>query len=132
MLNEKERNNLYKHAKKASELSYSPYSNFRVGAAVLTNGKKVFLGTNIENVSYGLTICAERVAICNAIINNSIDIIAIAIFSKKGGVSPCGACRQFIIEFGKDIEVIFKNDKNIISETIEKLIPKPVLKGDIL
>lgn len=128
MLSEKEKNELYQNAKKASKLSYSPYSKFPVGAAVLTKDKKIYLGSNVENVSYGLTICAEKVAICNAIINNSKDIIAIAVFSEKGEASPCGACRQFIIEFGKIIEVIFKKNNELVSELIDNLIPESFTK----
>lgn len=131
MLSEKEKNKLYLKAKEASKKSYSPYSRFPVGAAILTKEKKVFLGTNVENVSYGLTICAERVAICNAIINGYKNFIAIAIYSKKGEASPCGACRQFILEFGENIEVVFKKNNTIASELIKNLIPKYFSKGGL-
>ncbi len=131
MLTEKDKKKLYQCAKKASKFSYSPYSRFPVGVAVLTKNKKIYLGANVENASYGLTICAERVAICNAIINNSKDIIAIAIFSEKGESSPCGACRQFILEFGKDIEVIFKRNNKLISKPIDNLMPNSFTKEDL-
>jgi len=131
MLTEKERTKLFIYAKRASKMSYCPYSKFAVGAAVLTNKNKIYLGANIENASYGLTLCAERVAICNAISNGFRNIIAVAVAAKRGEASPCGACRQFILEFGKNIEVIFKKNNELVSETIEELIPKAFTKGNL-
>lgn len=94
-------------AKAASENSYSPYSNFKVGAAVLFESGKIFSGTNVENSSYGLTACAERVAIDTAIASGERSkIVAIAVFSpNKKLCFPCGACRQVISEFVKDDDV---------------------------
>jgi cytidine deaminase len=130
-LSEKIKQRLYQKAKEASKQSYSPYSRFPVGAALLARNNKIFIGTNVENVSFGLTICAERVAICNAIINGAKRFIAIAVYSKKGEATPCGACRQFLLEFGKDIEVIFKKNNNLESLKISELIPRSFLKGEL-
>lgn len=92
-------------AKRAAHLSYSPYSKFRVGAAVLAKGK-IYVGCNIENASYGLTVCAERVAIFTAIADGSRNVEALAISCIDALLSdapnqkmPCGACRQVIQEF---------------------------------
>lgn len=81
------------------------------------------MGASVENASYGLSICAERVAICNALSNGAKEIIAIAVFSRGGDASPCGACRQFIREFGKGIVVIFEIDGVLSSQLIDQLIP---------
>jgi len=123
---------LYDEARKASKNTYSPYSKFPVGAAVLTKNGNVFYGTNIENASYGLTICAERSAICNAVSNGVKDIISIAIYSKKRGISPCGACRQFILEFGGGIDVIFRNNNRLVIKKIKDLVPDGFSRKDLL
>ncbi len=95
---------LLTQAKKASEFSYCPYSNFPVGACVLYESKKIYTGSNVENVSYGLTLCAERNAISTAIAQGEkTKIKAIAIYSpKQVDCLPCGACRQWISEFAAD------------------------------
>ncbi len=96
--------NLIAQAKKARENSYSPYSKFKVGAAVLTTTGKVYTGTNVENASYGVTICAERTAIFKAVSEgekgNFIKAIAIVLDAPEYG-APCGACRQVINEFAE-------------------------------
>ncbi|MBR3654920.1 MAG: cytidine deaminase [Elusimicrobia bacterium] len=116
---------LLDYAKQASENSYSPYSKFKVGAAVLCEDNKVFCGTNVENSSYGLSMCAERVAIFTAVANGCKKIKAVAIYSKKGDVTPCGACRQVISEFSKTADIIYntKQDKFLITK-ISSLLPK--------
>lgn len=93
-------------AKEAMQNSYAPYSNFRVGAALLCEDGSIYKGCNIENSSYGATICAERSAACAAVSNGHRKYTAIAIISDaKVPTMPCGVCRQFLIEFG-DIDVI--------------------------
>ena len=87
------------------ENAYAPYSKFHVGAAILSNDGRVFRGVNVENSSYGLTICAERTAASSAVASGSKSFVAIAI-ATQGGHSPCGACRQFLIEFGDDLEIV--------------------------
>lgn len=84
--------------------AHAPYSKFQVGAAVLTADGKIFAGCNVENASYGLTICAERVAIGSAVAAGHKKIAAVAVVS-SGGHSPCGACRQVLSEFGPAMEV---------------------------
>ncbi len=107
-------------AKIAREKAYAPYSNFKVGAAVLTNNGKIFSGCNIENSSYGLSICAERAAIFNAVSSGYKEFTKIAVVTdSEPPASPCGACRQVIFEFGDDIEVIMANLKGEIK--IEKI-----------
>ncbi len=125
-LPEAEASKLIEEAQEACKNTYSPYSNFAVGAAVLTKDGHIFRGTNVENASYGVTICAERIALGNAISNTggAIDIRAIAVYTPHvDSVAPCGACRQFIIEFGKDIVVIFKHESQIAQRTIHELLP---------
>ncbi len=124
MLTEEEKQRLHEAAREAARRSYSPYSHFNVGAAVLAEDGSMYLGTNVENASFGLTICAERVAICNAISDGHIDIIAIAVFAEKGDVTPCGACRQFMAEFGEAIEVIFQRAGRLMSRSVATLLPE--------
>jgi cytidine deaminase len=116
---------LLEHAETARKNAYSPYSKFEVGAALLTNNKQVYCGSNIENASYGLTVCAERSAIFSAISQgispNAIEAIAISAIGEQ--FSPCGACRQVIFEFGENIVVIFKFNDGIIIDTINNLLP---------
>jgi cytidine deaminase len=98
---------LLEAARQASSRAYCPYSNFPVGAAVLTADGRVFEGCNIENASYGLTVCAERVAVFQAVAAGAREITAIAIACPKGNpdrpgtLMPCGACRQVLAEFGR-------------------------------
>ena len=89
-------------AAQARGLAHAPYSHFPVGAAVLTASGRVFTGANVENASYGLTACAERVAIWKAISEGETEIAAIAVVT-AGGVSPCGACRQVMAEFASRV-----------------------------
>lgn len=100
---------LVKKAVKAKDNAYCPYSHFRVGAALLTE-KKIYTGSNIENSSYGLTICAERVAIFNAISSGDFDFLEMAIASDtEKFIYPCGACRQVLSEFVEDIKITLIN-----------------------
>jgi cytidine deaminase len=106
--------------------SYSPYSNFSVAAAVQMSDGSVFTGVNVENVSFGLTICAERAAIFRAITEGRREIQAIAVVSSAGGFcSPCGACRQVIYEFANsDTSVIFEDDNGkLLVKKLDELLP---------
>ena len=85
--------------------AHAPYSRFQVGAALLCDTGEIFLGCNVENVSYSLTVCAERVAAGTAVSSGKTQWIAIAIAS-RGAVTPCGACRQFLAEFENDLLVL--------------------------
>ena len=119
-------------AKDFSKNSYSPYSKFKVGAAVLCEDGKVFGGTNVENVSYGLSVCAERVALFSAIANGAKKIKAVAIYTSKGDTTPCGACRQVITEFSNNVDIIYNTKSNTIKiERISSLLPKSFNKKSI-
>jgi homotetrameric cytidine deaminase len=114
-------------AQKAAENSYSPYSEFRVGAALrLTNGETV-TGTNVENISYGLTICAERAALVRAVsqFGPKIRIAAAAIVNLNGKASPpCGACRQVLAEFiAPDAPVVFPVADGMRTMAFSELLP---------
>ena len=120
--------NLVETAIQARELSYSPYSKFKVGAALLCKDGKVFKGANIENSSYPLCMCAERNALYHAIMNGYTknDFLALAIVADTPEVcTPCGACRQVISElFPKDGVIVLANLKGAYQETnIEELLP---------
>lgn len=115
-------------AKEAAENAYAPYSNFYVGACALYDTGNYYLGSNVENASYGLTLCAERNAISNAIVSGEKGkLIKVAIFSKnRKNCMPCGACRQWMAEFSKneDLQVIMESeDSKCAIFTIEQLLP---------
>jgi cytidine deaminase len=123
MLSNAAKQRLYEQAVDVAKNSYCPYSNYAVGSAVLTAGGSVYVGTNVENAAYGLTVCAEQVAVCNAVSHGDRQIIAIAIYATHGPVRPCGGCRQFIAEFGSDIEVIYMRDGSLVSHLSAGLLP---------
>ena len=106
-------NELMNMAKEASKMSYSPFSRFAVGAAVLAKSGKIYSGCNVENSSFGMTICAERCAIFKAISEGEREILAVAIYSPNSDdCNPCGACRQVMYEFQPDdvdLEIITEN-----------------------
>lgn len=125
MMNAEVRNQLISAAISARESSYSPYSKFSVGAAILGTDGSTYTGCNVENASFGLSICAERNAICQAVAAGKQSFIAIVIAAVPLA-SPCGACRQFIVEFGDDIEVISVDASNPQNQRIwssKELIP---------
>ena len=119
---------LLNEAAKASEKSYSPYSHFTVGAALLCSDGEIVTAANVENRSFGLTICAERSAIVKAISIGKRDFKALAIYCGKADypVSPCGACRQVISEFSSpDMPVYFSGSdvSNRVETTVGELLP---------
>ncbi|MGB0934789.1 MAG: cytidine deaminase [Alphaproteobacteria bacterium] len=116
--------NLYNHAKEATNNAYAPYSKFRVGAAVLTEDGEIFKGCNVENASYGGTICAERSAIVSAISQRGkikIKAIAVATGQETPG-APCGICRQVISEFGPNAPVVYIGKSGLVSRPINELL----------
>ena len=116
---------LVKLAIAAATNAYAPYSHFKVGAALLTTGGKVFTGCNVENASYGLTICAERVALCKAVSSGERAFAALAVTADTNDYcSPCGACRQVLAEFCSDAKVYMANRQGAYRETtVAKLLP---------
>lgn len=116
---------LLARANAAKENAYSNYSNYKVGAALLTNDGVVIIGCNVENASYGLTMCAERTAIFKAVSEGCRpgDFKAIAIAANGKDFSPCGACRQVIHEFGRDMAVIFEFGGQTIVTSASALLP---------
>jgi cytidine deaminase len=104
-MNSSDREELIRAAFDAQNRAYCPYSDFPVGAALRTASGTIYQGVNVENASYGLTICAERVAASAAVAAGERELMAIAVAS-RGGVTPCGACRQFLAEFNPDLPII--------------------------
>jgi cytidine deaminase len=111
-------------ATQAREWAYAPYSQYKVGAALLTTSGKIYDGVNIENAVYPLTICAERVAIFKAVSEGERDFAAIAVVTSNGG-TPCGSCRQVMAEFSRNMQVILADQtgKIILVSTVIELLP---------
>ena len=120
-------------AKKAQNMAYAPYSKINVGAALLSKNGKVFLGCNVENSSFGATVCAERVAFLKAVSEGEKDFIAIAITSSLDGLTyPCGICRQVIVEFAPDVDVVLLSEPgNLKILKIYELYPNAFLHPNI-
>jgi len=113
-------------AREAMERAYSPYSGYRVGAALLTAGGSVVSGCNVENVSYGLTMCAERVAVGRAVALGHTKYRAIAIVTDgSAAVSPCGGCRQVLAEFAPDLKVVSQGLEERHVWSLTELLPEP-------
>jgi len=110
-------------ADKARAMAYAPYSNYRVGAALLTGSGKAYTGVNVENASYGLAICAERTAAVKAVSAGEREFVAIAVVTDNGG-SPCGACRQVLAEFGPQMRIILADSAGKSREySMSELLP---------
>ena len=113
-------------ARAARRHAYAPYSKFRVGAALLTADGKIVTGSNVENASYGLTICAERVAVTKAISDGHRKFQALAIAAPSALPTPCGACRQVLAEFGDDLIVVCADSRRRATAQfyrLEELLP---------
>ncbi len=119
-----ENEELIKLAAKARKKAYAPYSNFKVGAALETKNGHVYTGANVENSSFGLSMCAERIAIFKAVTNGETEFKKLAVIANtKDVVSPCGACRQVMAEFG-DFEVLLANMEGKVEKTtVGALLP---------
>jgi len=124
---------LIKKAKEASKKAYAPYSKFKVGAALLTESGKVYTGANVENSAYGLTVCAERVAVFKAVNNGDKDFVKIVVVADKNPpITPCGACRQVLSEFVRDLEVVCVNLKGKVDRySLKELLPEAFGKGSM-
>jgi cytidine deaminase len=114
---------LIRQAAEARERAYAPYSNYAVGAALLAESGRVYLGCNVENAVYPLTICAERVAVVKAVCAGERRFAAIAVVTRNGG-APCGSCRQVLREFGADALVLIGDALgNVRETTVAELLP---------
>jgi cytidine deaminase len=105
--------------------AHAPYSKFHVGAAILTSSGKIITGCNVENASYGLTICAERSAVTSAIAAGEKDWLAMAV-ATPGGHSPCGACRQVLVEFAPDLPILLVDSDHpdkVVETDMTTLLP---------
>lgn len=125
---------LIQAATQAREKSYSPYSKFAVGAAVQTASGEIFGGCNIENASYGLSMCAERNAIFNAVSAGHQDLVAIAVIGQTDGpISPCGACRQVMSEFLPQQAPVYLTNLagHTVTTTVAAVLPGAFLKGEL-
>jgi len=116
---------LIQRAVQARKWAYAPYSNYTVGAALLTTSGRIYEGVNVENAAYPDSICAERVAIYKAVSEGERKYVAIAVVTKDGG-SPCGSCRQVLAEFGLDTVVLIANEQGmLLNETsVAELLPQ--------
>ncbi len=113
---------ILKMAEDVKNNAYAPYSNFRVGAVLLTKSSKVYTGCNIENSSYGLTICAERVAVFKAVSEGEREFKILVLCADKD-VFPCGACLQVLNEFSPEIEIVLKLKKEVKKFKLKDLLP---------
>ena len=114
---------LIEAAQSARAHAYAPYSTYQVGAAVLGGSGRIYSGCNVENTSYGLTVCAERVAILKAISEGEREIVALLVASENGA-TPCGACRQVLFEFGPTARVLLSGADGTQKElTLDDLLP---------
>jgi homotetrameric cytidine deaminase len=115
---------LHRRADEARLLAYAPYSGFRVGAALLTESGAVVCGANVENVSYGLTLCAERSAVARAVAEGHRRFRALAVAAEAFTCPPCGACRQVLEEFAADgMTVTFPREGGLATVPLERLLP---------
>ncbi len=116
---------LIESAMKARAQAYAPYSNFAVGAALRARSGKVYLGANVENASYGLTMCAERVALGRAVVEGEREFEVLVICLKNGG-SPCGACRQVLYEFSPNLRILMVDEKGTLVKeaSLSELLPE--------
>ncbi|MBW3564074.1 MAG: cytidine deaminase [Acidobacteria bacterium] len=133
-MNEDEERELIVAAREGRDYAIAPYSGFRVGAALRSSGGETFRGCNVENASYGLTMCAERVALYSALAKGVRDFDAVAVVTEADPPSsPCGPCRQLLWEYCGDIEVVMASvqSKETVRQRLSELLPNPFeLKGE--
>lgn len=115
---------LLRAARAASAKAYAPFSGLKVGTAVLTPSGRIFSGCNVENSSYGLTVCAERVAVFKAVSAGQREVRAVLVYANTAKLTPpCGACLQVISEFGEDAEIVVANDCSTETYRLRQLLP---------
>lgn len=128
-----DRERLIRAAAKAREFASAPYSKFKVGAALLTKNAEIVGGANVESASYGLTCCAERVALFNALTSGKKEFVAVAVVARlRGGPMPCGACRQLLAEYAPRAKVWIADSRSlkVIKQfTVRELLPAAFLDG---
>jgi cytidine deaminase len=131
-LTDEVRQKLIDLAIEARELAYAPYSNYRVGAALLTRSGKIYTGVNVENAAYPTGTCAERVAIFKAVSEGEREFVALAVVTGNGGM-PCGACRQVMAEFGLDLTVLIADAEGKLRQeaVLSELLPGAFRPGDM-
>ncbi|HEX6104727.1 MAG TPA: cytidine deaminase [Gemmatimonadales bacterium] len=119
-------------ARAAQAQAYAPYSRYRVGAALEAEDGRVFVGCNVENASYGLTICAERAAVCAAVAAGARRFRrAVVVTDSDPPAAPCGACRQVLAEFGPDLQVVGVGPAATVSWTMRDLLPAAFRKEQL-
>jgi cytidine deaminase len=133
MLTNELRQTLIDTALEARKWAYAPYSQYQVGAALLTASDRIYDGVNVENAAYPSSICAERVAVFKALSEGEKDFVALAVASPNGA-TPCGACRQVLAEFGLDTLILIVNSKGeVIQETsLSSLLPSAFQPQDLV
>jgi cytidine deaminase len=132
-LDQETQSRLLKEARSAQRRAYAPYSNFRVGAAILTDKGQIVTGCNVENASYGLTICAERNAIGQCVIMEAGKPLACVVVGPTAGpLAPCGACRQVLLEFNPQMQIICVGADGTSAEFLAKdLLPHAFSESDL-
>lgn len=123
---EKIRQDLWQAASEARSRAYAPYSGIRVGASLLSATGEIYAGANVENASYGLSLCAERAALTQAVAAEGPDlrVQAVCVISDHPGpFPPCGACRQVIYEFGPEARAIFQGEEGVLEIPLQEILP---------
>lgn len=123
---------LIERARQAQKQAYVPYSNFPVGAALITEDGSVYTGCNVESASYGATNCAERVAIQKAVSEGHRSFTHLAIVGQEDFTAPCGICRQVIMEFAPDSKIILAGKEDYVVYNAEDLLPYAFTGKDLL
>lgn len=130
-MKEQDKENLIKESQNALAKSYSPYSNNKVGAALLAGIGRIYLGANIGNACSTLNCCAEQVALSSAVMNNDLEFVAIAVVQASGDPClPCGRCLQLLSEFADDMLILFTNGTKITEYSLKYLLPLPCRRSE--